>query len=220
MASLTDIYANDCTAADLVERFGAIPLWRVRREPAPGTATEDDVVAIDDHEDRLCELVEGILLEKTVGAYESYLAMFLGSLLTTFARKNDLGIVLGEAGMLRLAPGLVRIPDVSFISWARLSGRRIPREAIWGLAPDLAVEIISKGNTPEEMARKLADYFAAGVRTVWYVYPASREVRTHSTADRCVVLREEETLEGGDALPGFRLELRQFFAEPEPRAPS
>jgi len=213
MAQLTEIPASDCTAADLVERFGAIPLWRVRRDPAPGTATESDVVAINDHEDRVCELVEGILLEKTVGAYESYLAMFLGSLLTTFARENDLGIVLGEAGMLRLAPGLVRIPDVSFISWNRLPGRRIPRDAIWDLAPDLAIEVISKGNTPEEMARKLADYFAAGVRAVWYVYPASREVRVYSAADTFTLFTAPQVLDGGEMLPGFRVDLQAYFAE-------
>ena len=214
MASLTEMLAGDYTAVDLVERFGAIPLWRVRREPAPGTATENDVVAINDHEDRLCELVDGILVEKAMSSYESYLAMFLGSLLTAFARENDLGIVLGADGMLRLAPGLVRIPDVSFISWDRLPGRRISREPIWGLAPTLAVEIISKSNTPEEMARKLADYFAAGVRAAWYVYPASREVRVYSTADSFAVVGAGQTLDGGEVLPGFSLDLQAFFAEP------
>jgi Uma2 family endonuclease len=214
MAQLTEILASDWTAADLVERFGAIPLWRVRRDPAPGTATEDDVVAINDHEDRLCELVEGILVEKAMSAYESYLAMFLGRLLGNYVAENDLGIVLGEAGMLRLAPGLVRIPDVSFISWDHLPGRRIPREAIWDLAPDLAIEIISKGNTPEEMARKLADYFAAGVRAVWYVYPASQEVRVYAAAEQCATLTQEQTLDGGEVLPGFSLDLQAFFAEP------
>ena len=57
----------------------------------------------------------------------------------------------------------MRIPDVSFISWERLPGRVFPHEDIWSVAPDLAVEIISHGNTNEEMDRKLRDYFAAGV---------------------------------------------------------
>ena len=214
MAQASEIAASDLTAADLVRRFGAIPLSRVRLKPQPGTASEQDVIDIEAHEDRLCELVDGILVEKVMGAYESYLAMSLGYLLTSYLREHDLGIVLGEAGMLRLAPGLVRIPDVSLIVWDRLPGRHIPREPIWDLAPDLAVEVISKGNTPEEMDQKLRDYFAAGVRQVWYVYPTTREVHVYSTPQQPTVFTEPQTLDGGDLLPGFGLNLRTFFADP------
>ena len=155
---------GEWTAADLVERFGPIPLARIRQDPPPGSATEEDVVQIHAHEDILCELVDGVLVEKTVGTYESYLALLLIRLIGNFVEEKDLGIVLGADGMMRLAPGLVRIPDAAFISWQRLPERRIPRQAVWNLAPDLAVEVISKFNTPEEMQRKLQDYFVAGVR--------------------------------------------------------
>jgi Uma2 family endonuclease len=202
------------TAADLVERFGAIPLKRIRHDPPPGTATERDVVEIHGREDRLYELVDGVLVEKTVGTYESYLAMLLGQFLGSFAREHRLGIVLGADGMMRLAPGLVRIPDVSFVSFDRLPDRRVPRQAIADLAPDLAVEVISKSNTPEEMDRKLADYFAARVRLVWYVYPESREVRVYVTPGQVKVLGEADTLDGLDVLPGFRLPVAELFAEP------
>ena len=143
------------TAADLVHRFGPIPLSRVRHDPAPGTATEADVVLIHDREDRLYELVENTLLEKAVGTYESYLAAVLVRMLGNFAADHDCGIVLGADGMLRLAPGLVRIPDVAFISWGRIADRRIPDEPIADFVPDLAIEVISQGNTREEMQRKL-----------------------------------------------------------------
>ena len=208
------------TAADLVERFGAIPLSRIRNDPPPGTAREDDVVEIHDREDRLCELVDGVLVEKTVGTYEAYLALLIGRLLGNHVAGHDLGIVLGADGMMRLAPGLVRIPDVAFICWDRLPRREFPREAIWDLAPDLAVEVISKGNTPEEMDRKLHEYFAAGVRAVWYVYPATRQVHVFGSADECVVLSEPQTLEGGDFLPGLSLPLKRLFAEPGQAAKS
>ncbi len=203
------------TAVDLVERLGAIPLDRVRTNPPPGSATECDVTEIRDREKRLCELLDGTLLEKTMGSFESYLALYLGHLLTTFVSDNRLGIVLGADGMLRLAPGLVRIPDVSFISWDRLPSREFPREEIWRLAPDLAVEVISRGNTRQEMARKLADYFSAGVRLVWYVYPATCEVEVYEAADKCVKLTAQETLDGGQVLPGFRLPLATLFAQPK-----
>lgn len=203
------------TAADLLQRFGAVPLHRLRHDPPPGTATERDVAEIHHREDRLYELVDGILLEKTVGTYESYLAGVLTHLLWAFVKAKDSGIVLGADGMMRLAPGLVRIPDVSFISWERLPGRRIPRDPIADLVPDLAVEVISKHNTPEEMDRKLDDYFAAGVRRVWYVdHAPRRQVRVYTARERFTVITEAQTLDGGDLLPGFKLELKAFFAEP------
>ena len=202
------------TAVDLVERFGPVPLDRVRTNPPPGSATERDVIEIHDRENRLCELLDGTLLEKTMGSYESYLAVYLGHLLTTFVREHQLGIILGADGMVRLARGLVRIPDISFISWQRLPGRVFPREDIWSLAPDLVVEVISRGNTREEMDRKLADYFASGVRLVWYVYPATHEVRVYASPDQCITLGVQDALDGGDVLPGFQLPLATLFAPP------
>ncbi len=95
-----------------------------------------------------------------------------------------------------------------------MPGRKIPRDPIADLAPDLAVEVISKYNTPQEMQRKLVDYFAADVRQIWYVYPITREVRVYRTPDHYAALSEAETLEGGPVLPGFRLDLRGFFADP------
>ena len=116
--------------------------------------------------------------------------------------------------MLRLAPGLVRIPDVSFVSWDQLPKRRVPRVAIADLAPDLAVEVISPSNTAREMERKLQDFLAAGVQLVWYVYPEPQEIHVY-TAERHDVLTIEQELSGGDVLPGFVLPLRQLFEEPE-----
>ena len=136
-------------------------------------------------------------------------------LLGNFVQQNGLGIVMPPDGMMRLAPGLVRLPDVSFISWEQLPERKIPHKEIWDLAPDLAVEVISRGNTRQEMARKLADYFSAGVRLVWYVYPATCEVEVYEAADKCVTLAAQDTLDGGQVLPGFRLPLATLFAQPQ-----
>jgi Uma2 family endonuclease len=105
------------TVSDLLHQLGDIPPERVRLQPPPGTATEADVVAVLSREERLCELVDGVLVEKTLGYYESYIAATLIRLLGNFVVAHDLGIVAGADGMMRLAPGLVRIPDVSFVSW-------------------------------------------------------------------------------------------------------
>ena len=86
--------------------------------------------------------------------------------------------------MMRIAPGLVRIPDVSFICWDRLPGRESPREPIPDLAPDLAVEVLSEGNTKAEMARKVREYFEAGVKLVWLIDPKKRTARVFSTVEK------------------------------------
>src|SRR5439155_14734981 len=58
------------TLADLVRRVGSVPLERIPARPAPGTATEADVLACPRAEKRLYELVYGVLVEKPMGYYE------------------------------------------------------------------------------------------------------------------------------------------------------
>src|SRR5215831_17840268 len=200
------------TLADLLEQLGAIAPARVRFHPVPGTATEKDVLAIHDREDRLYELVDGVLVEKAVGLRESFLAIALASILRGFVRPRNLGLVTGEAGMMRLMAGLIRIPDVAFISWDRLPNRRVPTVPIPALAPELAVEVLSTSNTPGEMARKRQDYFAAGVQLVWQVDPSARTVEVFTAPEQSTVLHEAQILDGGAVLPGFTLPLHELFA--------
>ena len=198
---------------DLVERLGEIPPSRVLMPPPPGRATEQDVVEIQRREKRRCELVDGVLVEKVMGFRESLLAIALSSYLREFVIPRNLGVVSGEAGMLRLVPGLVRIPDVAFISWKRIPGGRVPQEAVPCLTPDLAVEVLSEGNTVEELAQRRRDYFSAGTTVVWEVDPGNRTVIVYEGLDRSRVLTETQTLDGGDVLPGFTLALADLFAE-------
>ena len=202
------------TAADLFRRFGPIPLSRIRQDPHPGTATEEDLIAIHDREDFLYELVDGVLVRKTMGWYEAYLAARISSAICVFVDPRRLGVVVGSDGMYRLNPGLVRLPDVSFVAMAKLPRNRMPRYKICPIIPDLAVEVLSESNTKKEMAEKLADYFASGVRLVWYVDPKKKTVRAFTGTDRSRLVRESQALDGGDALPGFTLSLKELFADP------
>ena len=199
------------TLADLMGQLGAVPLERVRIFPAPGTATEGDVVRIHQQSSRLYELVNGVLVEKAMGFYESRLAAALIGILEEFLKQRDLGIVLAPDGMMRLRPGLVRIPDVSFLSWAHFPGRTLPEEPIPDIVPDLAVEILSEGNTAAEMARKVGDYFEAGVTLVWILDPKTKTVQVYTAADQSSPVREDGTLDGGELLPGFALPVHQWF---------
>jgi hypothetical protein len=108
--------ARDLTLADVLRQLGGISPRRIRFRPAPGTATEKDVIKIRDRERRLYELVDGVLVEKVMGYWESVLTLELAGFLRDFVKSRRVGTIAGEAGMLLLSPGLVRIPDLSFSS--------------------------------------------------------------------------------------------------------
>jgi Uma2 family endonuclease len=205
--------------AELIEQLGGIDPRRIRTRPPLGTATEKDVVRILDRENRLYELVEGVLVEKVMGFMESAVAVDLINVLGPFVRRHDLGIVAGADGTLKLMPRLVRIPDVSFISWDQLPAHEYPTEAIPMLYPDLAVEVLSEGNTEEEMERKLKEYFLAGSRLVWLIDPETRTARVCTAPDESTILTESDVLDGGNVLPGFSVALKELFARVPRTAP-
>lgn len=215
MATIDAPTGEPKTVAELLRRLGNVPASRVRLRPMPGTAAEADVTAAHDRDGRLCELVDGVLVEKTMGFKESEVAGLILHFLIAFVRPRHLGIVTAPDGPMRLLPGLVRIPDVAFVSWDRLPGRKRPAAAVPDLAPDLAVEVLSKGNTRAEMARKLREYFAAGTRLVWLVDPRTRTVRVHSGPRTSRRLGPGDVLDGGDVLPGFTLPLQDLFPDGE-----
>jgi Uma2 family endonuclease len=199
------------TIADVLKLLGGIPAERVRVHPRPGTASERDVLAVHSREKRLCELVDGVLVEKTMGYYESILAGVLLQLLRNYLDEHPLGIAAGADGMMRLAPGLVRIPDVSVVLWERLPDHELPSEPIPDLVPHLAVEVLSQGNTEEEMDRKVGEYFSSGVLLVWLLDPDSRTMKVYTSPQRSSVIETDGVLDGGPVLPGFRVTLREIF---------
>ena len=202
------------TLAELLRNLGGIRPSRIRMNPPPGRATEKDVIRIEAEENRLFELVDGVLVEKTIGTRESLLAMHVGRRIGNDLeqRPTDLGVVLGADGFLRLRPRLVRIPDVSFISWDQIPSGEFPTEPIASLYPDLAVEVLSDSNTPREIERKLHEYFEAGCRLAWIIDPESRTADVYTAPDQCTHLRPSQSLDGGDVLPGFKLPLKELFA--------
>jgi Uma2 family endonuclease len=199
------------TLADLLARLGGVPLDRIRFHPAPGTAVEADVIALHDRENRLCELVEGVLVEKPMGFLEARVAALLIQVLGAFVESAELGIVAGADGMMRISAGLVRIPDVSVILWQRLPDRKIPSEPIPTLAPDLAIEVLSASNTSAEMRRKTEEYFDAGSACVWIVDPARRTVSVYTSALDVSVLQSEGMVTAELVLPGFGITVADIF---------
>lgn len=193
--------------------LGDIPLSRVVFDPWPGTATEGDLLVFVERDKRLVELIDGTLVEKPVGFDESYIALLISTAINNFIMPRRLGILTGEAGMMRLAfLGRVRLPDVSFVSFDRLPGRKVPREPIPTLAPDLAIEVLSDSNTKSEIDQKLKEYFGSGTRLAWLVDPPTRTVAIyHSPAGPHQTIDINGSVDGGDVLPGFSMRVADMF---------
>ncbi|MCC7473976.1 MAG: Uma2 family endonuclease [Pirellulales bacterium] len=210
-------FPQEWTMADLQAHLGGISANRIRLVPPPGTATELDALLLDDRQDCICELVDGVLVEKAMSSFESYLAMLLGIMLGAYLEKHDLGILLGEAGQLRILPRKMRIPDVAFIRWDRFPGGKLPNDRVYRVAPNLAVEILSAGNTPQEMEMKLDEYFEAGAQLVWYIDPTTRSATIYTARDNATTIDTTGTLDGGNVLPGFQVRLGELFDRAERR---
>ena len=199
--------------AELVAHVGDVPGERIMLQPAPGTATEADLIRLCENDKRLCELIDGTLVEKGMGTFESYLGYVLGTSLAAFVAEHDLGILIGPDGMLRFSPKRVYLPDVSFISWSQNPMRELHKQQVADLHPDLAVEVLSPSNTPREMENKRRDYFAWGTRLVWELDPYKRIMHVYSSPDEFTVVDETGALDGGDVLPGFSLPLAKLFKD-------
>jgi Uma2 family endonuclease len=192
--------------------LGGVPLNRIVFDPPPGTATVEDVVRLVDGDNkRVVELVNGTLVEKPVGLRESIIAGIVLTLLNDTVRPNRLGLVSGEAGMIRMLMGNVRMPDVAFFRREDLPGGKLPSEPAPQLAPAIAVEVLSESNTDEEMRIKVREYFQSGVRIVWMLDPDTRTLRVYDAPDRFHQLTAGDTIDAGELLPGFAVKVGELF---------
>jgi Uma2 family endonuclease len=184
----------------------------------PLTSTSVETPSLEPPGDLLYEVVDGRILElPPMGAYESDIANFLAQLLEEHARKSRFGRVFVELLFrIDVARDLKRRPDVAFVSATRWPyGKRVPRGEAWDMIPNLAVEVVSKSNTGEEILAKLEDYFQTGTELVWVVYPSARQVYVYTSATAVRILAQSTDLDGGDVIPSFHLAVNRLF-EDEP----
>jgi Uma2 family endonuclease len=196
-------------AAEWLRALGDVPLERIIFDPWPGTATEADLLHFVARE-KLCELIDGTLVEKPVGWAEAIIATYLSAELVAYCKRTGAGIVSGADSTMRMSSsGRVRLPDVAFVSTARVP--RTPA-AIPTLAPDLAVEVLSESNTPNELDKNLREYFDFGTRLAWVIDPPTRRVAVyHHAGEPTRVLSEADHLGGEQVLPGFSLPVSDLF---------
>ena len=152
------------------------------------------------------ELVKGALVELMVASDEHEETVILSGLAVgNYVYPNRLGKVYGSnRGYVTGpdSPATSRMPDVSFVSNARLSQPELAG-MLYNGAPDLAVEILSDSNTPAEIRQKIGEYLGAGGSAVWVIDIDARTLTVHAAGTPPAILTDDDTVDGGDYLPGF-----------------
>jgi Uma2 family endonuclease len=178
------------------------------------TYTPADLLSMPDGD--MYELVNGQLVERKMGFRSSRIGGRLFHRLWAHCDKNRLGWVLpADAGYQCFPddPNKVRKPDVSFIRADRLSADEEP-EGHCRLAPDLAVEVVSPHDLFEEIAVKVTEYLAAGVRMIWVLDPATQRIHIHRQDSTGTILTRRDELTGEDVVPGFCCPVAELFRPP------
>ena len=159
------------------------------------------------------ELVKGELYEMPpAGGRHGSVAMRIGVLLGAHVMGNQLGEVFAaETGyIIRRDPDTVRAPDVSFIARDRLPRGELPAGYL-EIIPDLAVEVLSPNDRPNEVRDKVEDWLRAGVSLVWVVDPTSRSATVYQSMDDVQELSEDNSLDGNQVVPGFTCRVGDLF---------
>jgi Uma2 family endonuclease len=159
------------------------------------------------------ELIRGELRTMApAGGEHGVLGMNLAGPLFQHVRANQLGVVLlAETGFqITTDPDTVRAPDIAFVRREHIPATGIPK-AYWPGAPDLAVEVVSPDDTVYEVDDKVLDWQQAGAALVWVVNPRRRTVTVYRSLTDVSVLTENDELDGGTVVPGFRLRVGEIF---------
>jgi Uma2 family endonuclease len=164
------------------------------------------------------EIINGRWVEMPpMSAYAGIIASRLVSYLSDFARAHGLGEAVTDVLFrLPLQRDRNRRPDGAFVSYHRWpKGRPFAEDDnAWNVVPDLAIEVISPTDPAEELLEKVEEYFEAGVRLVWIVFPRRRIIHVYESLSQIRGLTRADELDGGKVLPGFRLALATLFEEP------
>ncbi|HEX5482755.1 MAG TPA: Uma2 family endonuclease [Terriglobia bacterium] len=176
--------------------------------------TVKDYAALEEPEGVRYELSNGeLIVTPSSSHFHNRIRDDLNSRLWAFVKEHKLGEVTSETDV-KLVGEVVRRPDVAFIRAHRLEGVDLDQSPL-PVAPDLAIEIVSKNDRADDLMLKVSQYLRAGAQAVWLMYPNTRlayrylpgklqpEVRTAEANDKF----EEPGL-----LPGFALPLTQIFS--------
>lgn len=158
-----------------------------------------------------CELIDGRIVPMSPTSFEhGQIEATLASELNRFVRERNLGtVVTGEVGIYtRRDPDRVRAADVAFISHARTPQRE---HGFLELAPDVVVEIVSPGDSWQDLWQKIEEYLSVGAEQVWIVEPKNRAVRVYHSPTEMTLYGPNDRLTATGALEGFELTIATLF---------
>jgi Uma2 family endonuclease len=162
-----------------------------------------------------CELIDGKLMEHTMGAESSFVATNAIRILGNHVHGRKLGKCFGaDCGYqaFESKPKQVRYPDGSFIARGKLPDDKPPKGHI-RIAPDVALEVVSPHDAAEEVEARRIDFLSAGTRLFWVLYPESRTVHVFRHDGSSAVLTANDQLRGDDVLPEFACKVAELFEE-------
>lgn len=174
--------------------------------------TADDLTKQPDDGSRY-ELVKGVLQKMPPAGFEHGIcAAEIGSKLNMYVKRHKLGYVCGAETGFRIAqnPDTVRAPDAAFVCQTSIERQGIVK-GYWEGAPDLAVEVISPGDTYAEVAEKVEAWLTAGCRMVWVINPRRETVEVYRPNADFTILRGSDILDGGDVVEGFQCSVQDIF---------
>ncbi len=180
--------------------------------PTQTLLTADELLALPDDGFRH-ELIRGELQSMTpAGSEHGVIAMRLAGRVFSFVESRQLGEVFTAETGFKLAsnPDTVRAPDLAFVRRERIPEGGIPK-GFWPGAPDLAAEVVSPGDTYEEVEEKVAELLHAGAELVWVVNPRRHTVAVHARGEAVRILAATDLLPGGAVLPGFTCAVADLF---------
>ena len=158
------------------------------------------------------ELVDGELVDMDGAPKHGIVTIKIGRVLDQGIDALGLPMVVGVSTGFQMSIYTLRFPDVHVTSWARLAAYDEAEGAFPRFGPDVAIEVVSPSNSPSELARKTAEYFANGTRAVWIADPETRTVviRRPGQAER--VFGVGDVLYGDPEIPGFACAVADIFA--------
>jgi Uma2 family endonuclease len=184
----------------------------------PGTLEFAPPIEIESPDGELYEIVDGRRIEIPMSYHAGLVATELTIELGAHIRPQEprpghLAVEVLFQIPLTKDSTRQRRPDIALVSaerWPIERPQSLKADA-WDVVPDLVVEVVSPTDRAADLLEKVYEYFQAGVRLVWLIYPTLRCIHVFEALNQIRVLTGADILDGGAVLPGFQLPVHRLF---------
>lgn len=99
-----------------------------------------------------------------------------------------------------------RRPDIAYYTEAQIQAGRRNED----VHPDFVIEVISKKDQVEKLVDKMKDYWAAGVKVIWQIYPSQQQVHVYH-GKKMLVCMGDDLCSAEPVVEGFVLAAKDVF---------